>query len=58
MLEQMDAPASLTLLEKVFPRVVSEIVTPVSQPSNLQAAVLIMFCCVFGITALTFLFCL
>ena len=34
-----DALVSLTLLEKVFPREASEIVTPVSHPDNLQAAV-------------------
>ena len=53
-----DAPVSLTLLEKVFPRAASEIVIPISHPDNLQAAVRIIFCCVFGITVLTFLFCL
>ena len=31
---------------------------PVSHPDNLQAAVWIMFCCVFSITVLTFRFCL
>ena len=51
-----DAPASLTHLEKVFLRAASEIVTPLSHPDNLQAALLIMFCCVFGITVLTFVF--
>ena len=34
-----DAPVSLTLLEKIFPREASEIVTTVSHPDNLQAAV-------------------
>ena len=34
-----DAPASLTLLDKVFLRAASEIVTPLSHPDNLQAAV-------------------
>ena len=53
-----DATVSLTLLEKVFPRAASGIVTPVSHPDNLRAAVWIMFCCVFSITVLTFLFCL
>ena len=38
-LEQLDAPVSLKILEKVFPRAASEIVTPVSHPDNLQAAV-------------------
>ena len=34
-----DAPVSLTLLAKVFPRAASEIVTPVSHRDNLQGAV-------------------
>ena len=38
-LEQLNAPVSLTLLKKVFPRAASEIVIPVSHPDNLQAAV-------------------
>ena len=38
-LEQLNAPLSLTLLEKVFPRAASEIVILVSHPDNLQAAV-------------------
>ena len=53
-----DATVSLALLERVFPRVASRSVTPVSHPDNLQAAVQIMFCCVYSITALAFLFCL
>ena len=57
-LEELEDPVSLTLLGKVFPRAASEIVTPVLHPDNLQAAVWIMLCCVFGITVLIFLFCL
>ena len=34
-----DATASLTLLERVFPRAASGTVTQVSHPDNLQAAV-------------------
>ena len=37
-LGQLDAPISLTLLEKVFPRAASEIVTLVSHRENLQVA--------------------
>ena len=38
-LEQLNAPVSLTLLEKVFPRAASEIIIPLSHPDNLQTAV-------------------
>ena len=57
-MQDSDATVSLAPLERVFPRAASRSVTAVSHPNNLQAAVSIMFCCVYSITALAFLFCL
>ena len=38
-LQRSDANSSLTVLESVFPRVAYDLVTPVSHPDNLEAAV-------------------
>ena len=37
--QRSDANASLTIFESVFPRLASDLVTPVSHPGNLEAAV-------------------
>ena len=46
-MQRSDVNASLSILETVFPRVASDLVTPVIHPDNLETAVQITLRCTY-----------